>query len=596
MSFPDDPTRPLRAGVAPEDELIGVELDGFRVVRPLGQGGMGRVYEGFDPRLGRRVAIKVMGGLGHPDDNALARFRREVETLASVNHPNVAQIYFAGQYRGLTYYVMELIEGESLAGVLREGQRLAGRRCLSYLIDAARGLEAALEQGIVHRDVKPANLMLDTSGTLKVVDFGIARRLGEDSSLTGPLAILGTPRYMAPEQILDLGADHRADIYSLGATFYHLFAGEPPFAGEHLVAVSRQHVEEPLTPLRARNPRVPPSVGAIIGRMMAKRPEDRYQDYRSLIADLVRVQGGGSGPLEVASGSSASGRQRRIPLGWIALAVLGVGAIGLLSKGPGAGEAPPGPAPSGQSEQPTHQARSPDAARSRSPVSAPGGDAATAREAAAGWELSDRPDRPDRPGREPPEIPANGPQAGFRSDALARGLVLGTQANLHALSNQVQVYLAERGSVPPDLDTLAEASELHPRALEDAWRQPILYEAERETHYRLRSVGPDGIAKTVDDLVIEDGGFVPPEGMPERDGWRARSRRTGGDRFAGRTSGFRRLAASAARLATGDGATPATRRWGPASGLRRAATRDERAVGTPSVSGRIVERDAGRRR
>ncbi len=504
MSFPDDPTRPLRAGVAPEDELTGVELDGYRVVRPLGQGGMGRVYEGFDPRLGRRVAIKVMGGLGHPDDNALARFRREVETLAAVNHPNVAQIYSAGSYRGLTYYVMELIEGESLAGVLQEGQRLAGRRCLSYLIDAARGLDAALAKGIVHRDVKPANLMVDASGTLKVVDFGIARRLGEDSSLTHPLAILGTPRYMAPEQILDQSADHRADIYSLGATFYHLFAGEPPFAGEHLIAVSRQHVDEPLTPLSVRNPRVPPSVGSIIGRMMAKRPEDRYQDYRSLIDDLVRVQGGGAGPPDVAPVFNASGTERRIPLGWIALAVLGAGAIALMIRGPGGGEAPPASAQPGKA---TQQEGSPGSARSGPSAPAPGTVAATAREDPADSEPADRSD-PD-----PPDLPAAGRRAGPPNEALARGLVLGTQANLRNLSNLVEAYLSERGSLPADLDALAEGDEIRPQALEDAWGQPILYEAEQGDHYRLRSVGPDRVAESVDDLVIEDGYFVPPEGM-----------------------------------------------------------------------------------
>jgi len=526
MIFPDDPTRPLRVGVAPDDELTGVELDGYRVVRPLGQGGMGRVYEGFDPRLGRRVAIKVMGGLGHPDDSALARFRREVETLAAVNHPNVAQIYSAGSYRGLPYYVMELIEGESLAGVLEAGQRLAGRRCLSYLIDAARGLEAALEQGIVHRDVKPANLMLDASGTLKVVDFGIARKLGEDSSLTAPLAVLGTPRYMAPEQILGQSVDHRADIYSLGATFYHLFAGEPPFAGDHLIVISRQHVEEPLTPLRARNPRVPPSVGAIIGRMLAKRPGDRYQDYRSLIADLVRVQGGGAAPLDVTSGSRASAAGRRIHLGWIALAVLGVGAITLLIRGPGAGEAPLGPA------QPAQQASSPDVVRPRSQVQAPapGADVATAREATGEWQP------PSRPEREPPDLPSDGPQAGFMANALAKGLVLGTQANLRTLSTQVQIFLAERGSLPPDLDTLAAVYEIHPQALQDAWHQPILYEAEQGDHYRLRSAGGDGIAETVDDLVIEDGYFVPPEGTPGgRDDGFGRGEQAGPGSLGGRS-------------------------------------------------------------
>jgi len=501
MSVPDDPTRPLRADALPPNDLTGVEVDGYRVVRPLGQGGMGRVYEAFDTRLRRRVAIKVMGGLASPAANALARFRREAEALAALNHPNVAQIYAAGSWRGLPYYVMELIEGESLAAVLEHGQRLAGRRCLSYLIDAARGLDAALEKGIVHRDVKPANLLLDASETLKVVDFGIARRLGEESSLTSPHAILGTPRYMAPEQILGETVDHRADIYSLGASFYHLFAGEPPFGGDHPIVIGRQHVEEPLTPLRARNPRVPTAVDAVIGRMMAKRPEDRYQDYQSLIGDLVLAQHGGAQTPAVAAPRSAAvsppGAGRRIHLGLILLAVLGVGMVGLLLKGPGTAEAPPTVA------QETPPSNLPDP-RPQAPVR--DADLAAAREAARDGEGRGEP--PDLPSLEPPDIPPDHPQAGFLRDALARSVALGTQANLRNLSNQVQVYLAEKGDLPPDLDTLAELYELHPKALVDAWGRPILYEPGRVPHFRLRSTGPDGVSRTADDLVLEDGYFV----------------------------------------------------------------------------------------
>jgi len=242
-------------------ELVGRQVGGYEVLGLLGQGGMGRVYQARDLRLGRMVALKIVHAPAFLRQELFARFAREARLLSEVVHPNVAQVYSAGELEGVPWYAMEHIEGPTLGQLLERRGRLSGRQCLDYLIEAAAGLYAAAEHGVIHRDIKPSNLMLGADGHLKIVDFGLARRLDEDSSLTRSQGVLGTPRYMSPEQALGGAIDHRSDMYSLGATFYHLFAGEPPFAGTSFASVALQHIQTPLPPLRQRNPHIPGTAG-----------------------------------------------------------------------------------------------------------------------------------------------------------------------------------------------------------------------------------------------------------------------------------------------------------------------------------------------
>jgi predicted Ser/Thr protein kinase len=493
---PLDPTRPeLPAEGVPD--FVGAEIAGYRVVALLGQGGMGRVYRAFDTQLGRFAAIKVMLGPLARRPEIRERFEREIRALQSVDHPNVARIYSAGEHRGRPYYAMELIEGHSLAAVLAAGERLAGRRCLGYLIEAAEGLEAASRQGLVHRDVKPSNLMIDAGDHLKIVDFGVVRRQGEDSSLTRTRAAVGTPRYMAPEQVLGDEVDQRADVYSLGASFYHLFAGEPPFAGADPTEVSLHHVHTPLPPLAQRNPRVPPAVGAIVDKMTAKRPEDRYQDYRSLIADLHRARAGkaplyagaGEGPRETpgragAGAPAAPGRQR---FAWMAAgfaaALVAVLALAFVSRHGDEGPSPEGAPGAGA---PAAEAPPPPPGSARAP--APAAQASPAAQA-------------------PPDSPLARRVLGAMEEAYrAKSL-----ANLRYLASTLEIHVAEQGALPADLGGLADRLDLRPQALLDGWGHEIRYQLLAGGHYRLTSAGPDGRPGTADDLVLEDGFVVQGE-------------------------------------------------------------------------------------
>lgn len=493
-------------GLGPTDsDPVGRRIDHFQVLQLLGEGGMGQVYKALDLELRRVVAVKTVAPPGARRVQFRLRFEREAQALSAVNHPNVAQIYSSGSWGGRPYYAMEYIEGHSLALVLAEGRRLSGRRCLDYLIEAARGLEAAFDKGIIHRDVKPANLMIDASRHLKVVDFGLARRIHEDSSLTRTDRPLGTPRYMSPEQAQGREADHRSDIYSLGATFYHLFAGVPPFAAETPVATLLEHVGTPLPPLRERNPRVPPAVAAIVERMLAKDPGERYASYAELISDLERARAGRrvlqratrtrTAPPEPPGRGSG---ERRVPP-WSILAVaLALGlALGLVLAPRGAPSpeggstgtaAPPGPgapdgAPVGVDErtEPGHRA---------SP--GPGGEA-----------------------RDPPRRPPGlGPSLLDPRRALRQTLALRTNMAMRRVAVSLEAYLAGHEQLPPDLVTAMRELGLGPGDLLDGWGNELRYDRRSSYSFRLISAGPDGAFATEDDLVLEDGTFAPGPAAP----------------------------------------------------------------------------------
>ena len=262
-------------------------LGGFLLTELMGKGGMGAVYRGLDTSLDRPVAVKVMLSSLGEDKEFVRTFRNEAQAAAALNHPNVVQIYSFGVEHGQPYMVMELLEGGRLDQMIGKPEPLSEGFALKVGADVAEGLNAAAAIGLIHGDVKPENILFDSAGVAKVVDFGLARfkKTGE------PVVqgVWGTPYYIAPEKVRGHPADARSDIYSLGATLFHAIAGKPPFDGETPIDVVRARLQDPAPALRDVRPDTHPEVAAIIARMLEAEPMKRYPTYPSLLADLRRV-------------------------------------------------------------------------------------------------------------------------------------------------------------------------------------------------------------------------------------------------------------------------------------------------------------------
>ena len=259
----------------------------YIIVRQLGKGGMGEVLKAIDPDTNRHVAIKILDAQAYEDKEALQRFEREARNAMKLDHPNIARIlsYETDQHHQ-PFIVMEYIEGEPLDRFARGGVELPFSQLIDFIVQAAKGLEYAYRQAIIHRDIKPSNLLVTNDFCVKIIDFGLAKSLRDQSFLTATGIVVGTPRYIAPEQALGRTVDHRSDLYSLGATFYELVTHQCPFEGETPMQIMLQHVNRQLTPPYLINPRIPGDISEIICRMMEKDPNDRYQDYETLIRDL----------------------------------------------------------------------------------------------------------------------------------------------------------------------------------------------------------------------------------------------------------------------------------------------------------------------
>jgi beta-lactam-binding protein with PASTA domain/tRNA A-37 threonylcarbamoyl transferase component Bud32 len=257
----------------------------------LGRGGMAEVYLGTDRVLGRRVAVKVLSPELARDSSFVARFRREAQSAAALTHPNVVSVFDTGSEDGTHFIVMEYVPGRTLAEVLRESGPLLPERAVEIASAVAAALGFAHEHGIVHRDVKPGNIMLTPTGDVKVMDFGIARATTGES-LTQTATVLGTAAYLSPEQARGEPADARSDLYSLGIVLYEMLTGAPPFTGESPVAVAYRHVAEDAAPPSRRNPDVSPDLDAVVMKCLAKNPDNRYQSARELAEDLQRVRQG----------------------------------------------------------------------------------------------------------------------------------------------------------------------------------------------------------------------------------------------------------------------------------------------------------------
>jgi serine/threonine protein kinase/tetratricopeptide (TPR) repeat protein len=260
----------------------------YTVERELGRGGMGVVYLARDPRLDRRVAIKVLSPEWATGE-LRRRFEQEARLAAQLNHPNVATVHELGEVEETCYIAMEFVEGRTLREILLRSEPLPLDEVLSLAIQMAEGLAAAHEGRIVHQDLKPRNVMLTSSGRIKILDFGIARSFGRDALVAGERMVLGTPGYMSPEQIAGEPADARSDVFSFGVVLYEMVAGEPPFLGESEADAVSATVRGSPRPVQDVNPGTPPQLARIIGRCLSEDREARYPSAVEMLAELRRV-------------------------------------------------------------------------------------------------------------------------------------------------------------------------------------------------------------------------------------------------------------------------------------------------------------------
>jgi serine/threonine-protein kinase len=340
-------------GGAGSAELTGLTLGDFHVLRRLGRGGMGDVYLAEQVSLKRKVALKILRSDLAAKPTFLQRFRAEAEAVARVTHANIVQVYAVGACQGLYYMALEYVEGRNLRDYLELKGPPELLLALSIMRQAAAALQRAAELGVIHRDIKPENILLTRKGEVKVADFGLARCLadGQPLNLTQSGVTMGTPLYMSPEQVQGQPVDARTDIYSLGVTSYHMLAGRPPFAGGSPFEVALQHVNADPVPLAQVRPDLPADLCAVVHRMMAKDPAQRYQTGRELLRDLVRLRGSlaasggprqtqavslGSVPALPAAAAAPAGRRRwllaAVPLSLVLAVGAGAGAALLLRQ------------------------------------------------------------------------------------------------------------------------------------------------------------------------------------------------------------------------------------------------------------------------
>ncbi len=340
------------AADGPPPDLTGRTLGDFQVLRKIGQGGMGQVYLARQLSLKRQVALKILRDDHTSNATALKRFQAEAEAVARISHPNIVQVYAVGEHDGRRYMALEYVDGRNLRDYLDRKGPPDLPVAVSILKQVAAGLQRASELGLVHRDVKPENILLTRKVEVKVTDFGLSRYFAPDApplSITQSGMTLGTPLYMSPEQVQGQPVDHRSDLYSFGVTAYHLLAGFPPYKGNTAFEVAAKHVQQTPEPLGTYRPDLPADLLALVHRLMAKAPADRYQSAKDVIRDLTKIQKGlavlpaAGGPaltvpllLSVSLSGSAVGQLPAVtptPSRWpwrvaAGILVLAVGAVG----------------------------------------------------------------------------------------------------------------------------------------------------------------------------------------------------------------------------------------------------------------------------
>ena len=271
--------------------------DRYEIGDILGFGGMSEVHLARDVRLHRDVAVKVLRADLARDPSFYLRFRREAQNAAALNHPSIVAVYDTGEAETpsgpLPYIVMEYVDGVTLRDIVHNDGPLPPKRAIEIIADACTALNFSHEAGIIHRDVKPANIMINTAGAVKVMDFGIARAIADGgNSVTQTAAVIGTAQYLSPEQARGDPVDARSDVYSLGCVLYELITGEPPFTGDSPVSVAYQHVREDPIPPSERHEGISADLDAVVLKALTKNPENRYQTAAEMRADLVRVHNG----------------------------------------------------------------------------------------------------------------------------------------------------------------------------------------------------------------------------------------------------------------------------------------------------------------
>ena len=300
-------------------DLTGLTLGDFQVERLLGRGGMGEVYLATQISLNRPVALKVL----RPDfltrPAYLDRFESEAMAVAKLNHPNIVHVYAMGRIDQIHYIAMEYVEGTNLRDYIRKKGAVELPLALSIMKQTAQAIGAAGEAGLIHRDVKPENLLMTRRGRVKVADFGLCRDLRDDLNLTQPGITMGTPLYMSPEQAQGHPLDHRSDLYSMGVTFYYMLAGVPPFHADSAVALALKHVREVPRSLLAHRAEIPIEIDRLVMKLMAKDPADRYQSAALMLADLPKIreaiQGGATAVFAESLDGGAAPAEETLPAG-----------------------------------------------------------------------------------------------------------------------------------------------------------------------------------------------------------------------------------------------------------------------------------------
>ena len=271
-------------------EYVGLELGGYRITEPLSKGNMAEVYKAVQASVDRVVAIKIISPLLADDPHFVARFRQEAKIIAALEHPHILPVIDFGEQDGILYIVTRYLNGGTLHDLIRKGP-MAPETALRYLVDIADAVDYAHAQGVVHRDIKPRNVLLDAQGNPFVADFGLAKLVSASSLTRTGLGLIGTPHYMSPEQCNGQAADTRSDIYSLGVVLYEMLTGEVPYNADSAVQVVMMQINEPRPSLAQRRPEIAYMLDDVLGRALAKNPDDRYQTARDFAVAMARAIG-----------------------------------------------------------------------------------------------------------------------------------------------------------------------------------------------------------------------------------------------------------------------------------------------------------------
>src|SRR5271165_1666785 len=272
-------------------DLTGVTLGDFQVEKLLGRGGMGEVYLATQLSLNRSVALKVLRPDLVSNQTYLSRFRTEATAVAKLNHANIVHVYTVGCIDQTHFIAMEYVQGTNLRDYILKKGAMELSLALSIMRQTAQAIGAAGEVGLIHRDVKPENILLTRKGKVKVADFGLCRDLGsENAHVTQSGVTMGTPLYISPEQAQGHAIDNRSDLYSLGVTFYHMLAGVPPFRADTALALALKHVREAPRSMLVHRPDLPVELDQLVLKLMEKNPDDRYQSAADMLADLTRIR------------------------------------------------------------------------------------------------------------------------------------------------------------------------------------------------------------------------------------------------------------------------------------------------------------------